>query len=656
MAGRVPEYFTNGLQSVIQAPRLSSNAPVVMAKSLTGVIGDAAGDAALLMLHEAKKEQKIAEDRALEETSLTVDKGLASLANKNRLDPEKFNSAAEEEKNKWLAEVPKERQEDYLLMFEKQKHRYSKTIENNRQRLEQEKQTATFLTAADKYYNEALKSSRRGDVKELQTNINAYMNVRQNLMDSGAVSAERYADMGIKFSDDIELQKYVGEFDAVKTQGTEKVQEYLNNFLKREDMPAPRRQRFANAILADYRTYQAGHALQSKELLEKANFVMKATAQGLEPQIDTAELLNGLENSGQFDAARKVRQSIELGKQTQEFVKLPFAAMKHEIETLQQKQQTPFDLAQLNAYQSVLKTAAAEISNDPLNFAISRKIVDDKPLNMANLKESAETRISNAKLVQQRYSLEELPLLTKAEADNFAMIIRSGDKRNNAALLGDLYEGFGEYSHAVINAIAPKVPQFAQAAALYQTNPQAALDVIEGVEIVKRQKEYTPASENEFNKVYYETIGNDSFLDTSPEWRDNLRQTVKARLAKLNLDKGKTDRQIEKSDIKTAIKDVIGDIAELEMDGSGWLWDSSFKAPAPQGKTADDLENWYMNLTDNDVAQAVTLSGHKVTIADIHTAGKLSFAGDGKYFVRINGQLLYLPTGKPFVLTYTDVE
>lgn len=656
MAGRVPEYFTNGLQSVIQAPRLSSNAPVVMTKSLAGVIGNATEDAALLMLRQAKKEEKIANDRAMEETALNVDESLASLANENRLDPEKFNSAAEEEKNKWLAEVPEDRREDYMLMFEKQRHRYSQTIKGNRQRLEQEKQTATFLTAADKYYNEALKSSRRGDVAQLQESVNAYMNIRQNLMNTGAVSAERYADMGIKFSDDIELQKYLGEFDTIKTQGAEKVQEYLNNFLKREDMPAPRRQRFANAILADYRTFQAGNALQSKELLEKANFVMKATSQGLEPQIDTAELLSGLENSGQFDAARKVRQSIELGKQTQEFVKLPFSEMKHEIETLKQKQQTPFDLAQLNAYQSVMKTAAAEISSDPLNFAISRGIIDDKPLNMTNLKESAETRISNAKLLQQRYNLEELPLLTKSEADNLAMIIRSGDSRSNAALLSSVNDGFGEYSHAVINAVAPKAPQFAQAAALYKSNPQAALDVIEGVDIMKYQKEFTPSSDDEFNEVYYKAIGNEMFMDVSPEWRDNLRKTVKARLAKINQDKGKTDRQIDNSDIETAVKDVIGDIAKIEMDGSGWLWDSSFKAPAPQGKTADDLENWYLSLTDNDVAQAVTLSGHKVTIADVHAAGKLSFAGDGKYFVRMNDQLLYRPNGKPFVLTYKDME
>lgn len=656
MAGRVPEYFSR--MPVAEGVRLATNAPFIPKEQLASTVTNAALELTGAYLEQERREKRIADNRQYEESSIALNTTLSKKAEKFRFDQEKFDAACREEREKFLADVEEDKKADYGLLFDRQAARYSQNIFQNQSRLNQEKQTAVFLDASKKYYDGATTAARSGNMEEVQYNIDRFMEVRESLMNSGELSAEKYADMGLRFSDEVEKQKVLGDFDGIKQQGDEKVREYIDGFMKREDMPIERRQKFANAMLADYRTFQASNQLAGKQYLEQANFIAEAVSKGLDPDIDTMAVLSGLENSGNYDAAKKLRQVISLGSETKEFVKLDPVAMKTEIDNLKQNPRTPYDLAKLNNFEKTMSTAIAEIKNDPMNFAISRRIVEDKPLDFSKLTPTAvQKRIQNAKLIQQRYSLPEAPVLTQSEASALGAAINAGDARSNAALLSTINQNFPENTGAIVRLIAPKAPQFAQAAALFRDNPTAAIEIVEGVDIIKHEPEYTPSSEDDFNGIYYQKIDNEMFAYMSPEWRENIKKTVKASLAAKNRNSGNTKRQAESGQINAAIKDVVGEIVKIEMDDTGF-WDETFKVPAPQGVSGDDFENWFLGLTDDDIpADARTMTGNHVAASDIVGQCALRYAGNGKYLVEhYQNGLIYRADGSPLILEYKNTE
>lgn len=656
MAGRVPEYFTRMPRA--EGVRLATNAPFIPRRQIASNVTSAALELAGAYLEQERREQRIADNRQYEESSIALNSSLSEKAEKFRFDREKFDAACQEEREKFLADVAEDKKADYGLLFDRTAARYSQNVFQNEQRLNREKQTAVFLEASKKYYDGATTAARSGNMDEVQYNIDRFMEIRESLMNSGEISAEKYADMGLRFSDEVEKQKVLGEFDSIKPQGDEKVREYIGSFLERENMPVERRQKFANAMMSDYRTFQANRALTGKQFLEQADFIADAVSRGLEPGIDTTAVLSGLEDSGNYEAAKKLRQVISLGAETKEFVKLDPAAMKAEIDDLKKNPQTPYDLARLNSFEKTMSAALTEIRNDPMNFAISRNIVDDQPLDFNKLTpEAAQKRLQNAKLVQQYYHLPAAPVLTKSEATVLTSAINAGDARSNAALLATISQSFPENTGDIVRSIAPKAPQFAQAAALYRSNPAAAVDIIEGVDIMKHEPEYTPSSEDDFNGIYYQKVNNEMFSYLSPEWRENIKNTVKANLAAKNRKDGNTKRQAESDKIDAAIKDVVGEIVKIEMDDTG-AWDETFKVPAPQGVSGDDFENWFLGLKDDDIpADARTLTGNHISASDIVGQCALRYWGNGKYLVEhYQNGLIYRADGTPLVLEYPDKE
>ena len=539
MAGRVPEYFTRMPRA--EGVRLATNAPFIPRRQIAGNVTSAALELAGAYLEQERREQRIADNRQYEESSIALNSSLSEKAEKFRFSREKFDAACQEEREKFLADVAEDKKADYGLLFDRTAARYSQNVFQNEQRLNREKQTAVFLDASKRYYDGATTAARSGNMDEAQYNINRFMEIRESLMNSGEISAEKYADMGLRFSDEVEKQKVLGEFDSIKPQGDEKVREYIGSFLEREDMPVERRQKFANAMMSDYRTFQANKALTGKQFLEQADFIADAVSRGLEPGIDTTAVLSGLEDSGNYEAAKKLRQVISLGAETKEFVKLDPAAMKAEIDDLKKNPQTPYDLARLNSFEKTMSAALTEIRNDPMNFAISRNIVDDQALDFSKLTpEAAQKRLQNAKLVQQYYHLPAAPVLTKSEAAVLTSAINAGDARSNAALLATISQSFPENTGDIVRSIAPKAPQFAQAAALYRNNPAAAVDIIEGVDMDGNEIVRHSSDEEPFSALVFK-IMTDPFVGKLAYFRA-YSGTVNSGSYVLNATKGKKER------------------------------------------------------------------------------------------------------------------
>lgn len=652
---RVPEYFTDGLYGLARGQRIGNNAPVQRGTTAGEVIAKAALVAGTRMLATANKEEQLAEQRQFEESQLNVEKGLENLARKNEFDSEAFEKEASEQKADWIKEIPAEKRQDYNLMFDKYQSRYSGIIRNNEFKRQKEGEKATFLTAAQNYYQKAVTASRSGDDTELTDNVNGFMSIRKNLMDGGHISAESFVKMGQDFTDNIEQQKYLGEFDKIKTQGQIQISHFIGNFMRREDIPIEKRKKFANAMLSEYQTFQAQNSILLHDLREKSAFIQNSLTSGIEPDVDAAEVLNQLKSAGDMQEYGKLYKSLELGKEIKEFVKLTPSAMYEELATMKDNISDQDALIKYNSLQKVYYSAVKDLNEDPIQFAQSRKIIIDKGFDLTN-PAIMEQRLENGRLLQTKYKLSYTPLISKAEAGALSNAINNNDSRQNAVLVGQIYSVFKDKSHDIFRKVAPKNPQFVHAAAIFENDQQAAVTILEGADIAKNQAEYTPKSEIDFDEVYYNRIDESMFSEMTSEWRGNLKKTVKSTMAKINYDEKKNDREVEDDYVKQAIKTVVGDIANIEMDGSGLLWDSSFKVPVPRGTSIDDFEDWYEDIDDNSFLEALTLAGKRPTAKEIHKFGTLHFVSDGKYRVRLNGELLYDKNGAPFVLTYQKAK
>lgn len=655
MYKQVPSYFTDGLQALGRGQRLANNAPIANYASTVGTVANKAFSAGLIMKDEAEKEEYLAKQRQFEESQLNVEKSLTTLVQQNEYDNSSFEQEASKQKADWLKEIPADQQPEYALMFDKYQSRFSSIIRGNEQKKVKQQQKATFLTAAQNYYDKAVNASRNDDQEDLTDTANRFMKIREDLMDGGFISAEAYVDMGQKFSDQIEAQKYLGEFDKIKPQGEVAVSQYVGGFMQREDIPVERRKKFANSMLADYQTYQAQNALLLHDLRESSAFIQNSVAAGLEPSIDTANVLSQLKAVGDLKEYNKLNKSIELGQSIKEFVKLTPEAMREELTTMQSQIDNQEQLTQYVALQKAFNSTITDLYADPIKFAVSRKIVQDNGFDLSN-PESLKQRLNNGRLLQQKYKLSYTPLVSKNEAELLSTLVENNDSKTNAVLVGQLYKNFGDKSADIIKKIAPKNPQFTHAASLFGQDPASAVAILEGVNIAKSQTEYTPRSESDFDEAYYSRVDENLFSEMTTEWQGNLKNTIKTTVAKINYDHQKSDREVDTDYVKQAVKTVVGDIASIDMEDSGLLFDSSFKVPVPRGVNKDEFEDWYVGLDDNAFIGALTIDGKRPTAQEVHQFGILRYVGDGKYRVRLNGELLFDKNGQPLILNYPKAE
>lgn len=645
--GRVPEYHRANLGSFGRVQRLSNMFAGATKVNTATVTASALDVAAKIATDEVKESENLIQKAFFEQSRLNVESGMASLASKYKFDVEGFEKAVNEDRTKLLGEIPSKNTTAYASMFDSYKNHYRQAIVRNQQKQQEETIKASFLTANKKYFDDAVRFARTGNEDLIQENVKNYMENRELLFKQGFVSPEAYVKMGEDLADNVELQKNLGIFDTVMPQGDEAVFNYLNNFEQRNDMSIDRRDRFASAMAAEYNSYKARHAVQQAEYRKQAGFVIDALNNGLEPQIDIAGLENSLKMSGDIDSLKKLQTAVSLSQDVKSFVKLSPGQMTSLLEENRNNIKTEYDLARFNALQKTYASAVKELSEDPLNFALSRNVVQDKGFDAAN-PEAVTVRLENGRFLKEKYNLPYVPVMTKAEGEAAGKMIAMGDYQSNAAFLGQIYQSFGEDAEQVFELVGKKNPEFAQAASVFLANPDTALGILHGASIVKNQKEFVPKADD-FNKAYYDLIGLDVFDALKSEDQAHIKDSVYVYAAKLNYDKGNTDKTVDDEVLEKAVKDVLGDVAEIDRDG--WFA-GSIKVIAPQGVTADNFETWFSQLEDEKLKGAYTALGYSVSAQKLRESGRLFWVGDRKYQIKIDDWLLLNEDGTPFVLTY----
>ena len=155
----------------------------------------------------------------------------------------------------------------------------------------------------------------------------------------------------------------------------------------------------------------------------------------------------------------------------------------------------------------------------------------------------------------------------------------------------------------------------------------------------------------DFDSEFYKKVGTDVFSEMSAEWIDGIKKTVKADLATQNKETGVTDRTLNNDNFDRAFAETIGETVDIEMDGTGYLFDDSFKTVTPAGVSATDFENWWRGINDKKLEGSYTMSGVDVDAQTFSDYGSAHFIGNGKYRVKIRGEYVY-KNGVPLVLEY----
>lgn len=616
--------------------------------NLGQVIAQGINDFAGQLQKEQRQQQALAEKAALIQTAANVEQNLAVIAKKHKTDPEGFKQEAEEKKAEWLQLVPADKAAEYNLLFTEQQANFSSAVVRNQISAAEEYQKTSFLEASDKYRDEAFKAARLGNTELQNQYYQNFLENRYALFKGGHISSEKYVAMGKDFANGVEVQNELGKFEQVIKKGDQAVAGYLYAFEKRRDLTPDRKSMITNALSGEYNNYKVRQRILSEDTLKQADFVINSLNAGIMPQTDPAEIAGQLRNLGNINAAKKVEQSQQLYYDVREFAKLSRLQMSESLKLQKENIQQPEDLVKFQTLSKFYTNSINQLQKDPLAYAAAYGVVKDEGFSWDD-NDKIKTRLENAKFVKAKYNLAELPVATKAEIEGINDLISQSDAATKGILLGQLYAGYGENSEQIIRKIAPKSPEFAHAAAIFKDNPAIAANLLQGVEISKKQPEYTPSSEQDFDTYYYKEIGSDLFADASPKWREGLKKSVKSYLAKINFDNGKTDRTVDNSKVKEAVQSVIGNIVTYDRPGLG---SGEFKTVAPRGLSADEFNDWIDSLQSDVFKSAVTLDGYVPTADEVREYGSLTYYGPSKYRVFINGSPLYNPDGNPFVLTY----
>ena len=620
-------------------------------------VGDAAlnlikslGNAAQVYRQERAKETP--EERQFKiKTEREIDATIATHAASYRYKPQEFLEYTTNHKEEFLKNIPEEHYDWANEIYEKRINGYYSTVNSNKLMLDRQTQLNGFMEVSDELRNKAMIAASNGDMTGAAEYTVKWQENEEFMFNNGFMDGAKKHAREKDFTDDTIIQQHL--FAAKQQFGnTEQLNALLQKVDKSSNYTPEQKHSIKQTILSEHSSWQALNKVKSAEIIKTADFGIEAYAMGIEPQgFDFNDTYSQLKATGNVEKAEALQQAYYSRKEMTSFAKLSPGQMTEEIQNLKKSASDENDLKRIKNLERLAEVANKQIEADPLNFAIQHGVVADNGLDLTK-PETFAVRKQNAAFIQEKYGLADAPVITKAEEKMLSEAIARNNPQENAALVGTIYNGFGDSAGHVFRSVSSLSPEFAHAASVFSNNPAAAIEILEGMDIVKNEPIFLPSSEADFDASFYKQMGNSMFADMTPEWISGLKKTVKSSFATHNKRNNDTSRTINEDYLKTAFNSVVGDVVDMEIDVKGSLMDNEYKVPAPLGVSSKQFTDWYLALTDKDIPEAVTLTGLDVSMKRIQERGTLHYAGNGFYRVRINGELIYTTDGKPLVLQY----
>ena len=165
--------------------------------------------------------------------------------------------------------------------------------------------------------------------------------------------------------------------------------------------------------------------------------------------------------------------------------------MSEEISKLKETAKNSEDLNKIKLLEKLANVAEKEINNDPLYYAEQHGVIETEILDITK-PENFNKRLKNAAFLQEKYGLDYMPVIKKNEAEALKKAISGMNSEAKALTLAQINTDFGEESGQVFEAIAPDNPEFAVAGKIFRNNPEAAVNIISGMDIAANEKGFAP--------------------------------------------------------------------------------------------------------------------------------------------------------------------
>ncbi|EKS26730.1 transglycosylase SLT domain-containing protein [Afipia felis] len=296
---------------------------------------------------------------------------------------------------------------------------------------------------------------------------------------------------------------------------------------------------------------------------------------------------------------------------------------------------------------------------DGARYYTLEPIKPDAPLD-DNLIGALKNRDAQAQTANRVFGGNGSPF-TKQEALGWKQRYADATPQERGEILGTLARGLSPDS---LSAVLPQIikgensksqtPALTIAAGLYNSAPDVAQSIIEGMNAQDAEKRYLPSGSDANAKAYQ--VQKDQYLplgmfnraartDPSGPYAA-LSAAIDARYAFLSAQAKDTTGAVSSSRLQQAISDVTGGV--LYHNGAPLI------APA-RGMDQRVFDGVMTGLTDDNLKGAQTTSGKHITADYVRGSGKLQSRADGTYYLQLNQdnanpQYAVTKGGTPFVL------
>lgn len=179
------------------------------------------------------------------------------------------------------------------------------------------------------------------------------------------------------------------------------------------------------------------------------------------------------------------------------------------------------------------------------------------------------------------------------------------------ATLGKLYASGQGRAAATAGALAP-------------LNPAAAEGILRGQILLKENPNLAPKKTDDNRASIDEMLPTTAMAPGYEGSRQFLLESATARYADLSQQSGDTSGDLSADRMQQAVTEVTGGV--LDMNG--------YPTIAPTyGMKQDDFDKRLSQLTDQDLAGAITSTGQRVSARDLLNEGRLRAVADGRYIL-----------------------
>lgn len=277
------------------------------------------------------------------------------------------------------------------------------------------------------------------------------------------------------------------------------------------------------------------------------------------------------------------------------------------------------------------KARSEALKNDPLGYAVNRKIVPALPaLDMASPDTWGPTfqaYQNGVDVLRARGEVGNISALRPAVQTQVQNALSTATPQESIQLLGSMAQNLSpETYQATLSKIAASGEgrMTAAAGALVAENPEVAEGILRGRNLLRENPGLAPKKTDDNRASIDEMLPPTAFAPSLEASRQSLIEAATARYADLANQSGDTSGELSSERMQQAITEVTGGL--VDMNG--------YQVISPRyGQTQDEFDQTLSSLTDQDLTGAVTTSGQPVSVNDLRNEGRLRAVADGRYIL-----------------------